>query len=803
MRNSLTIGTVVLALAFSSLASAQPAAPEKPAPKPFGEIDFGYRGFSTDGDEARAERYRDLRNGAHAVLSLEKKTARSLFEAGFSNPGYHDQRYFANYNNGKLKFNGLWDSIPLNYSFMTSSPWAEVTPGVFTLDLAARQAVQNKTAIGVPCSAGGAPATCTTPTTAAAVLANRSIWNNFTKTFDLVQRRDAASAGLSYMVARDVGVNVSFASTKKSGAQPWGASFAFNNANELPLPLDNRTNDVSAGLEWGHDQGMVAVRWNGSWFNNNIKEIVWDNPVRATDFCTAGLSGQAPGACYDPSAYSNGNGPSRGRMSVAPSNTLSTVSATGVYKMPNRTTVNGTVSFTSMNQNDTLIPWTINPQIANATVYKTFPGLAALPRATAEAKVHGLNGAFNFTSRPNNFFGLSMRYRFNDHRNLTPHFAAEEYVRFDGVPEETGGESEQFNIRENTFDLTGSFNVLPKSTLRVGYIYDDYNRTGRAFSDMRDYTFRTSFDTVGNQYVMVRLTYDHTDRIGSGFSQDAIEEGGAQPGLRFYDESDRIRNRGTVLFVVTPIETVDFTASVATAKDTYGGEGHEFGLLDNTNTAYNVGINVNPSIRVSFGANYGRDSFSSLQNSRNANPDCTLFPPCPASGYNSWLDPNRTWNLDTDEKVNNFNLYFALPEAIKNTDLRLDYDYSDSNNAFVHSGPRVQELSTNKALTTGDGAPCAAGLTTCFVPLPTVTNKWQRFTIDLKHMFTSRAGLGIGYWYDKLDVTDYATIDSNGSVGFTPATGTPRIDYLGGLILGYGNRPYKGQTFFVRVIGTF
>jgi MtrB/PioB family decaheme-associated outer membrane protein len=811
MRNRLTIGTAALVLAFSSLARAQQKPADTPAPAPsFGQIDFGYRGFSTEGDAARAERYRDLRDGAHTLITLGKKNERYLFDAGASNPGYHDQRYFANYTGGKLKFTGLWDSIPLNYSYITSSPFVEASPGVFTLDAAARLAVQNKTAVGVPCGPGAPPAACSNPTNAAQALANRSIFNSFTKTFDLVQRRDAASLGLAYAVGKDLGLNVAFSSSKKTGAQPWGASFAFNNANELPAPLDNRTNDVSAGLEWATAEGLVSVGWTGSWFNNNIKELVWDNPVRATDTTP-----------FDPNGYSNGNGPARGRMAVAPSNSLNTVSATGLYKMPNRTTINGTVSFTAMNQNDAIIPWTINPVIANAGVYATFPGLAALPRATAEAKVHGLNGAFNFTSRPNNFFGLTMRYRFNDHRNLTPHFNAEEYVRFDAVPEEAGGETEQFNIRQNTFDLTGSFAVMRHSTLRVGYVYDDYSRTGRAFSDMRDYTVRTSLDTVGTQHLMVRITYDHTKRIGSGFSESSIEEGGAQPGLRFYDEADRDRDKGTVLVVVTPMDTVDVTASVATAKDKYHGEGHEFGLLDTSNQSYNIGVNLRPAANTGFGANFGYDTFSSLQSSRNANPpqDLTASPQVLASDYGSWFDPNRTWTLDNGDKVKNVNLYLDVKEVARHTDLAFNYDYSDSNQAFTHGGPRVTELTRNQALSGPSAivyptnpangqpftipAPCAAGLTSCFVPLPNVTNKWQRFRIDLKHMFSPRVGLGLGYWYDKLDISDFATIDTNGSVGYTAPTGTPRIDYLGGLMLGYGNRPYKGQSVFVRVLGRF
>jgi hypothetical protein len=202
-----------------------------------------------------------------------------------------------------------------------------------------------------------------------------------------------------------------------------------------------------------------------------------------------------------------------------------------------------------------------------------------------------------------------------------------------------------------------------------------------------------------------------------------------------------------------------------------------FGLLDSDVTSWNVGVNVNPMATVSFGANYGRDDYSALQKSRNANP-----PPDP-----SWTDPNRDWTLDNDEKVNNFNLYFDLLRAIRNTDIRVGYDFSDSDNAFVHGGPRVAALA-------------AVGQ---FIALPNVENTWHRLTADVKYFFTERAGVGLGYYYEKLDVTDWNTIDTNGPVGFAAATGDPRIDYLGGLITGYGNRDYKGNNFFVRVLYLF
>jgi hypothetical protein len=80
------------------------------------------------------------------------------------------------------------------------------------------------------------------------------------------------------------------------------------------------------------------------------------------------------------------------------------------------------------------------------------------------------------------------------------------------VPEETGGISEPFDITENLATSTCHFNLLRYSTLRVGYGYDSFDRTGRSFSNMTDNAARVSLDTVGNQHVTVRALYEFTRR---------------------------------------------------------------------------------------------------------------------------------------------------------------------------------------------------------------------------------------------------------------------------------------------------
>jgi hypothetical protein len=290
---------------------------------------------------------------------------------------------------------------------------------------------------------------------------------------------------------------------------------------------------------------------------------------------------------------------------------------------------------------------------------------------------------------------------------------------------------------------------------------------------------------------MVRGVYENTRRAGNGFSESALEDGGFQSGVRFFDEADMRRDKGMLILQVTPVELMSVGMTVAAGKDRYTGAGHDFGLLDNNNASYNLTLDFFPTAKLTLGGNYGYEKFSTLQKSRNANPLSGV-----AGAYESWLDPNRDWNLDNDETIRNAGVYAELPEAFRNTNIKLSFDHSSSDNAYVFSGPRIQELLTNSALTPTDNQkPCPTGYTSCFEQLPAITNNWNVVKADVTHMFSQKLGAGVSYWYEKLDITDYsATNLSNGS---------PRIDPLGAITTGYGNRPYKGQTGMLRLIYAF
>jgi hypothetical protein len=763
------IGTAALLLASATLARAQ-GQPQPETTPSNGTIDIGGRFTTTDGDEARYERYRDLRDGVNANFLFGKETKDWTFDFLAKNIGYRDGRYVLNFSNSRVKLSAYFDQTPLNYAYNTKTPY-DCTAGSCTLDAGLRTQVQNGQAVGVPQNVGQ--------------LATGSVYNSIAQQFDLQSRRDTINAELRYSATNNLDFIVGVNSYKRTGNQPWGASFAFNVSTEVPAVIDNRETDWKAGVEWASHQGMFHVDYQHSKFNQNVPSLTFDNPQRATDFCRFGLAGQAPGTCYDPSGYSNGNGAAFGHLALPPSNTLDTVNWMGMVKLPGKTTANASFSMGASHQDAELIPWTSNSWSGTANaVYAAFPELAELPRDTAQIRVNYTTGTMSLSSRAIKDVTITARYRYNGRSDFRHEFDATEYVRFDAVPEETGGPSEPFVYSNNNLDANVAYTGIPHSTIRAGYGYQQFEHGVRATQGWKDDTARVSYDFVGNQYVTLRALYEHTKRDTINLSVEELVAGGMQPAARFFDEAARKRDRGTFIVDLTPTSDLGVSFSFAKGKDDYQGadSAQEFGLLNNENTSWTAGVTYAPNAKVSLGAEYGRENFDALQESRNANPA-----PDP-----TWTDPNRNWTLTHDEKVNYVTAYVDLIKALEKTDIRLAYNFSDSDQGYVFGGPRITSLTAAKQ----------------FVPLPNVTNKWHQATIDVRYYVSKSLGIGAFYMYEKLDISDFATINTAGPQTLPrpelgPQTDTPRIDWLGSLTTGYGNRPYKGQTGIVRLFYQF
>lgn len=734
MRTRAIVLTAALLIASAGVALAQS---DQPLPStPLGWLNIGFRVSDVTGDRARFERYHDIReSGYNLDFGASQQTDDRVIEFGARNVGYDDQRYAFSYNDrGKLKISFLYDQIPLHYGYKKDGYVRTPYEG-FNLDDATQKAVEAGQAIGWRSNP----------------LVGPSAYTAWYRPIDLGSRRSTIDASVSYAATPNVDLTLGYTSYRRDGTQPWGASFGFSQAVEVPLPLDNRTTGFNAGLEWGNQHGALRVAFDTQEFLNDYEVLVWDSPGKFND-------------ATNPTAYTTGNGTSKGRMALAPDNRQGTFTLTGVYRLPRRSTLNGTFAYSRMTQDGTIIPFTINTAIP--PIHMT--------RETADARADLTSFGLQFHTRPADKVWLTARYRYSDRTNKTPAFDGEEYVRFDQVLEETGGETEQFNITHNTVQLGVAYSVVPRATLRFDYGYDAADRTHREFETTTDNTVRVSLDSVGSAYVSTRFTYEHSQRRGEGFDPGLLQEVGAQPAARHYDVAERARNRYGIILSLTPTSTVGVSVTALAGKDEYNEDAQKFGLLNNDNKVFSVGVDLTPSDKAAVGASYGWERYTGMMRSRNANPA-----PDP-----SWTDPNRDWQLDDKETVNTFSLYADLARAIPKVDLRVGYDYSKSDMGFVFSGARVNVLSATPAPATAVG-----GFTTQFGQLPNVLNTWHHGTADFKVSVTEKVALNLTYWYDKYQVEDFAT--------------PPRVDPQGGLYLGYWFRPFTAHTAFVRLFYVF
>ncbi len=708
MRHGLIIAVTALVVTSSAPARAQQDVAAQP---PVGSVDFGMRFTDISGDAARFQRFRDIGDGALIDrFRFDREGPTWFLKSGAEHVGRQDQRYWLEYGGtSKVKARFQWDQIPLFISQDTRTLYSVQSPGVLRLDTGMRRSIE----LG------------------AARLAD---FTGRAPEFDVRSRRDVAQFNLVYSPTHDVDVKVNFRTARRDGTMPLGASFGFSNAVELPAPIDTRTTDLNAGVEWANARGSLRVGYDGSWFNNNVETMVWDNPLKITDSTF-------------PGAYSPGTASAQGRYALWPSSNTNGVSAAASYKLPAETRVTGNVTVGSWNQNQPLLPFTINSAIP----------LTPLPRTTAQGEARTLAMNYNVTSRPSDFVWLSARYRYYDFDNRTPPFdAIDGKVALDQVHNHEGDISSPLSSTRHNLDVDASFTPAPFAAFRVGYGRESVDRTFRIFARTTDDVIRASIDTTSG-FVTVRGIFEHSQRAGSGFDPEHLEELGEQAGMRHFDIADRDRDRVTALLQVTPAPALAFSVSAAAGKDDYKNSG--FGLRSNDNRTYTVTADITPIEEIAAAFSFTHERYTALQNSRSASPGPQFD------------DPTRNWSIDSADEANTVTANLDLVKLLPKTEVRFGYNISRSTAAYVYGQPATSSLARLQQL-------------------PSVKNELQTGTADFRYFLTQKLAVGLVYWHDQYRVQDFA---------LGPDT-ISRIDLPGSLFLGYLYRPYTANSAWVRLM---
>jgi MtrB/PioB family decaheme-associated outer membrane protein len=701
-RTGTLIGALLLTVAVPALArqeaqvsapksapSVAQTAPVESAPEDvphFGGIEFGFRGDNVTGDVARYNRFRDLRQGAFVDrFRLTKETTSWVFLGSARNVGYRDQRFTGEFEAiGKVKARFTWDQIPLFISGDTRTLQNNLGGGVLDVDDAIQRAIEDRT-LSLNDAVGRA------------------------KAFDMRSRRDVAAFDFTYTANKEVDFTLKLRNTERSGTHL--QSFGLLNspgggiAQELGIPMDTRTTDVRAGVEYANRRGMASAGINASWFDNRIPTVQFDNPLRFTDISA---------------------GPARGLAVMWPSNSLISFVVNGAYKLPAKTRATAAISVGRANQDEPLAAATVNSALV----------APPLERASAEAHANVVSMVYGVNSRPSESLWLNARYRFYDYANRTPIFDTFALVG-DWAATTTRWESEPLSVRRHTLDLDASFTPVNYVALGVGYGREDAERSYRIFENTAEDIFRMSLDSTGNQYFSLRLKYEFSRRDGGAVAEHLLDEVGEQPDTRHFDIADRDRSRVTGLLTVSPLSWLSVNGSLGTGRDDYRHTG--FGLRDNRNQTYGFGVDLMPRSTVSLGISYDREKYTANQYSRTANP-------LPSTQF---TDPTRDWWIDSNDTVKTVSASADFLKTLPRTDIRFGYDLTDGKATYVYGLPANSTIFVSPAT---------------LQQLPPLRNRITGGHVDVQYFIRPRIALGVVYWYEAYRVNDFSlnatTIDA-------------------------------------------
>jgi MtrB/PioB family decaheme-associated outer membrane protein len=570
-----------------------------------------------------------------------------------------------------------------------------------------------------------------------------SVFNQFGREFETKTRRHIADGAVEYFASEALTLRTNFRRTNREGTIPFGGSFGHSSLVEIPSPTQHTLSDFSADAEYVRDPLLLRGGYTGSWFHNDVTALIFDNPFRATD-----ITGT----------------PAAGRLTLAPSNSFIGVNGLASVKLPYRSRATAYVSIGQLKDaGDPLIPQTINS--ANSPL--------PVERSTVDGEAGTSSINLSFVSRPQRFTDLTVRYRTYEYDNQTPEMSLGQRVSYDNAPSTINPpiHTEPYSVKRGTFDA--DFRLTPggRTSAGIGYTRTGEDRTHRIFESTTDHVVRLVFDTMTKQWFSLRTKYEHGQRRGEGIEQgeELLASIAEQPKLRHFDIANRDRDRVTIVGSVTPTGFLTASLTFAAGKDDYLES--IFGLRDNTHQVYGAGADYLANDRVSFGLSYSYEEYNALQRSRQANPGV------------QFNDPSRNWAADSTDKTHSFLLNADVAKIAELVDLRLSYDFTRGRARYNYiTGPVADR-------TLPEEVPVPTTLPTP-TELPPTLSEFHRGTVDLSYALNRRLSVGVSYWYDRYQVTDFTLdVDAN-----------PELARGQALLMGYLYRPYTANTGWVRLL---
>jgi MtrB/PioB family decaheme-associated outer membrane protein len=734
-----------------------------------GYVDFGVRlatgdvygrpdlPFEPALKDSKFNEYRDVRDGFYLrradVRFDDILGTRNYVSFKSTNTVYRDQSYLGSFGQyGKFKIQFRYDQIPHTYSDTTRTLYTQTSPGIFAFPALIRQALQ------APVPAGDSLQN----------IINTQLVPQLGFVTPAIIRR-AGTATFGYNLTPHWTLNATYFRESQRGNRPIGtimnsspsASATSGFGEELPEPIRYYNNLVRFGLDYGRNSWVFDMAYTGSFFQNAIHLLTWDNPFQFSN--------------------ETASTPLTGRMALYPDNQANYLTFAGATGLTKYLRLTASISPGWLRQDAAFLPYSTNSAIntcGDGTQACTSP--TALPESSLHGDVQTLAMNYTLVSQIWKNLELKANYRQYDYNNNTP------VLTFTPVQGDSSGSSEDentpFGFNRKNLELSGVWYFAKKSSVKAGYEAEWMDRDHRDAAHSLENSFFTSVDWTPTRDLLLRVSYRHSDRNPDVYQDDqAVDQGdnavactdttttfftADQRCHRRFDEAARLRNRGDALVQYSPTDKMTLTGFFGTVQDNYNRRGgtnspvplnfisgttnpyYLYGALKDL--SYNWGFDVDYAVsqEVTFFAEYSHERYHKRMITRYRQP---VNPPTTILTCTNGCDTaNNDWESTAQEPID---IYSAGADWTLGKKIAVTTYYSlSAGRANVDSRP----LGDPTIIDPGPNQFALKG-TNAATPYPETVNRTHELAFVLKYKLTNNLTPRLEYRYQQWDNRDYQT----------------------------------------------
>lgn len=505
-----------------------------------GHVEAGVIGVDGDRKSQGFTRYKDLENGPYISsfgINAENPQDNGFIEANGGAVGQGDQFYslqFGQYNLWKIK--AFYNQTTHTFTTSYRSLYDGVGTGNLTLS---STALANGVRVGgIKTPALDGVGANTVQTQGEFVTAgNAALAATGESRLGITRSKGGVRADLSFLDKWKF--FASFTSEKREGARPFGVTWGGGGTNanvEIAEPIDYRTNDLIAGVQYADKLNAFNLTVNASWFRNNIDTLTFDNITSVNNFGALNLNGVTA---------ANG-GFSQGRLDLYPNNDY--YSAKGEYarQLPDiwKGRFTAVVSLATSRQNDDLIPFTVNPNVVAAGL-SNWHTTDSLSRKTADARIDTRLIDLGLSLNPLDTLNVKGKVRYYETRNHTEFLLCNSAAGGDPANTASGygctgvwgrvvndGSGTSFGstatgnayIRNIPFDykqliyaVDADYRLGKASSISAGYERESYHRDHRERDETWEDKYKLGYVNRGVRDGTLRLSFEHDRRRGDEY----------------------------------------------------------------------------------------------------------------------------------------------------------------------------------------------------------------------------------------------------------------------------------------------